>query len=183
MWWQETKPAEGGRQTVVRQGADGTREDLLPPPWNARTRVHEYGGRSYQPLPDGGVAFANFADQRLYRVPPGGGDPKPFTADTGDRFADFVLSPSEDELWCVRERHADGRISRAIVAVPLDGSAVNDADAVRVLVTGSGFFAFPTPSPDGQPSSPGSAGITPGCHGTAPSCGWPASTRRLTIGC
>jgi dipeptidyl aminopeptidase/acylaminoacyl peptidase len=150
VWWQETKPAEGGRQTVIRQGRDGPREDLLPAPWNARTRVHEYGGRSYQPLPDGAMVFANFADQRLYRVPAGGGDPKPVTANSGDRFADFVLSPSEDELWCVRERHTDGQITRAIVAVPLDGSAADEADAVRVLVTGSGFFAFPTPSPDGR---------------------------------
>ena len=44
IWWQETRPDEGGRQTVVRQGPDGSSADLLPPPWNARTRVHEYGG-------------------------------------------------------------------------------------------------------------------------------------------
>ena len=44
---------------------------------------------------------------------------------------------------------ADGGVSRAIVAVPLDGSAADAADAVRVLVTGADFFAFPTPSPDG----------------------------------
>jgi len=150
VWWQETKPAESGRQTVVRQGPDGVRAELLPAPWNARTRVHEYGGRSYQPLPDGGMAFANFTDQRLYRVPAGGGAPSPLTADSGDRFADFVLSPAQDELWCVREQHADGQIARAIVAVPLDGSATRHQDAVRVLVTGSDFFAFPTPSPDGS---------------------------------
>ena len=42
-----------------------------------------------------------------------------------------------------------GRISRAIVAVPLDGSAAEDPAAVRVLVTGSDFYAYPTPSPDG----------------------------------
>jgi len=140
VWWQETKPAEGGRQTVVRDGAD-----LLPAQWNARTRVHEYGGRSYHPLPDGGFVFANFADQRLYRMPESGGDPKPLTADTGDRYADFVLSPSGDELWCVREHHGHHGVTRAIVTVPLDGSA-----AVRELVTGSDFFAFPTPSPDGR---------------------------------
>ena len=37
------------------------------------------------------------------------------------------------------------KVNRAIVAVPLDGSA-----AIRVLVTGADFFAFPTPSPDGS---------------------------------
>jgi dipeptidyl aminopeptidase/acylaminoacyl peptidase len=129
-------------------------------PWNARTRVHEYGGRSYLPLPDG-LVFANFPDQRLYR---GGeaesvsADPVPLTPVAGeaaaDRFADFVLSPDGTEVWCVREQHsagqdADGRVSRAIVAVPLDGSAADDPGAVRVLVSGSDFYAYPAPSPDG----------------------------------
>jgi dipeptidyl aminopeptidase/acylaminoacyl peptidase len=192
VWWQETRPAEGGRVAVVRQGPDGVRRDLLPVPWNARTRVHEYGGRSYLPLPDG-FLFANFADQRLYRCWPGpggsggprgfggedfpprsGGFPRgvrgdgsprdkavappgltqPLTAapdeEAADRFADFVLSPGGDEVWCVRERHAGRRITRAIVAVPLDGSAAGDAGAVRVLVSGSDFYAFPAPSPDGS---------------------------------
>jgi dipeptidyl aminopeptidase/acylaminoacyl peptidase len=61
-----------------------------------------------------------------------------------------VLSPGGDEVWCVRERHAGRRITRAIVAVPLDGSAADDAGAVRVLVSGSDFYAFPAPSPDGS---------------------------------
>ena len=151
VWWQETRPADGGR--LVGQGPDGLRRDLLPAPWNARTRVHEYGGRSYLPLPDG-FLFANFADQRLYLCRTGGAaEPEPLTAASeaaADRFADFVLSPGGDEVWCVRERHADGRITRAIVAVPLDGSAADAADAVRVLVSGSDFYAFPAPSPDGR---------------------------------
>ena len=158
VWWQETRPSEGGRVAVVGQGPDGVRRDLLPMPWNARTRVHEYGGRSYLPLSDG-FLFANFTDQRLYRCRTAGGageEPEPLTAAASeaaaDRFADFVLSPGADEVWCVRERHAGGRITRAIVAVPLDGSAAGDADnrgPVRVLVSGSDFYAFPAPSPDG----------------------------------
>jgi dipeptidyl aminopeptidase/acylaminoacyl peptidase len=123
-----------------------------------------------------GFVFANFADQRLYRCGPeepsrpeargvsggssplGATEPEPLTAaasdDTADRFADFVLSPGGDEVWCVRERHragqaGAGRVRRAIVAVPLDGSAAEDPGAVRELVSGSDFFAYPTPSPDG----------------------------------
>ncbi len=161
VWWQETRPSEGGRLAVVTQGPDGISRDLLPLPWNARTRVHEYGGKSYLPLPDGFI-FANFSDQRLYRcgVPesPGRAEPVPLTPApddlTADRFADLVLSPGGNEVWCVRERHSagpegGGRVSRAIVAVPLDGSAAEDPGAVRVLVTGSDFYAFPAPSPDG----------------------------------
>jgi dipeptidyl aminopeptidase/acylaminoacyl peptidase len=154
VWWQETRPSEGGRLAVVCQGTDGVRREVLPAPWNARTRVHEYGGQSYLPLPDG-FLFANFTDQRLYRCrPSSSAGPEALTAAPGeeaaDRFADFVLAPGGDEVWCVRERHAGGRITRAIVAVPLDGSAADDARAVRVLVSGSDFYAFPSPSPDGS---------------------------------
>jgi dipeptidyl aminopeptidase/acylaminoacyl peptidase len=155
VWWQETRPSEAGRLAVAVQGPDGVRRDLLPAPWNARTRVHEYGGQSYLPLPDG-FLFANFADQRLYRCRAARpeAEPEPLTAaaseKAADRFADFVLAPGGNEVWCVRERHAAGRITRAIVAVPLDGSAARDADAIRVLVSGSDFYAFPAPSPDGS---------------------------------
>ena len=136
VWWQEGRPAEGGRTTIVRDG-----EELLPAPWNARTRVHEYGGRSYLPLPGGGFVFSNFEDQRLYLVPMDS-SPVPLTTAGGDRYADLTAGP-DGELWCVRERHHDGAISRAIVAVTPDGG-------VRELVTGADFFAFPTPSPDGR---------------------------------
>ena len=51
VWWQEGRPDEGGRVTVVHCDAAGNRRALLPAPWNARTRVHEYGGRSYLPVP------------------------------------------------------------------------------------------------------------------------------------
>ena len=162
VWWQESRPAEGGRLAIVCQGPDGISRDLLPMAWNARTRVHEYGGKSYLPLP-GGFVFAHFGDQRLYRcaftsqpgpAEPGPAEPEPLTPapgeDAADRFADFVLSPHRDEVWCIRERQdGTGRISRAIVAVPLDGSAADDPAAVRVLVSGSDFYAYPTPSPDG----------------------------------
>jgi dipeptidyl aminopeptidase/acylaminoacyl peptidase len=177
-WWQETRPQEGGRMTVMHHSG-GRRTELLPAPWNARTRVHEYGGRSYLPVPRSALAgaggaktargyqivFANFADQRLYLTGRGKDDPTVLTPDpaavpydsgsgslpvAGLRYADMVLSPDSQEIWCVQERHEDGKVSRAIVAVPLDGSAAQKPEAVRILVDGADFFAFPTPSPDGN---------------------------------
>ena len=214
VWWQEVRPDEGGRTTVVHRAADGRRTELLSAPWNARTRVHEYGGRSYLPVPGTvpgawAIVFANYADQRLYVTATasgaatdsaagagpsaaadagtgagaggatggragdgtGGGTNPPAeagaaagTTDTkrpqaltpepvepaGIRYADLVLSPDRAEVWCVCERHEEDRVSRAIVAVPLDGSAAHDPGAIRTLVTGSDFYAFPTPSPDGS---------------------------------
>jgi dipeptidyl aminopeptidase/acylaminoacyl peptidase len=181
VWWQERRPAENGRTAIMASaGASGEPRELLPAPWNARTRVHEYGGKSYLAVPSlslaGGfdLVFANFADQRLYAaggsISPGTGEagiePVPLTpADGGFRFADLVLSPDGQEIWCVREtvRPVDGdgvpdgfhvgggvAVRRDIVAVPLDGSAAADPAALRVLVSGAQFFAFPTPSPDGS---------------------------------
>ncbi len=47
LYWQELRPKEGGRMTVVRHAADGAKTDLTPAPFNARTSVHEYGGGAY----------------------------------------------------------------------------------------------------------------------------------------
>ncbi len=159
VWWTEGRPAEGGRQVIV----SAMRGDLLPPPWNARTRVHEYGGRCWLPVrtPTDGTAvvFAEWSDQRLYRLGLGGdAPPQPLTPEPSTtaalRYADPVLSPDGLETWWVREEHVGegtaADVSRAIVAVPLDGSAADDPSAVRVIVSGSRFLAFPSPSPDGD---------------------------------
>jgi|HubBroStandDraft_1064217.scaffolds.fasta_scaffold01912_2 dipeptidyl aminopeptidase/acylaminoacyl peptidase len=175
IWWQEDQPEDGGRRIVVRRGSDGVTTKLLPAPWSARTRVHEYGGVSYLPVPsqialatlggDGSAAkepeppivFANLSDQRLYlagrAVAEGTGQPVPLTPDPAGetlRYADFALSGDQAAIWCVREQHSGGKVTRAIVSVPLDGSGATDPGAIRTLVTGFDFFAFPTPSPDGQ---------------------------------
>ena len=45
VWWQEGRPSEDGRTTVMTSGSQGSgARELLPAPWSARTRVHEYGG-------------------------------------------------------------------------------------------------------------------------------------------
>lgn len=157
VWWAEDRPAEGGRTSVLARRADGRVEELLPAPWSARSRVHEYGGRAFLslPVPGGGDAlvFVHFADQRLYRLDPGASQPRPLTPAPatagGLRYADLVLSPDRAEIWCVRERHRDGDLDRQIVAVPTDGRAAADPAAVREVVGGSRFLANPRRSPDG----------------------------------
>ncbi|MCA2183035.1 prolyl oligopeptidase family serine peptidase [Nonomuraea glycinis] len=140
-WWTEDRPEEGGRTTIVHRAADGTRRELLPAPWCARTRVHEYGGRPYTVTADGQVIFANLADQRLYLLD---GTITPLTPEGENaRYADLLVH--DGHVWCVRERHTgDGKISRAIVSIPLSGGPA------REHVTGHDFYAFPTISPDGR---------------------------------
>jgi dienelactone hydrolase len=145
VWWTEGRPAEGGRNVVVRRRPDGRIEDVLPAPWNARTRVHEYGGKAWTVSGDT-LVFSNFADQRLWRLVPGD-EPVALTPEpsepAGARFAELIIVG--EEAWCVRELHEDGRVSRALVAVPLDGYG-----EVRELLSGSDFLAHPRLSPDGR---------------------------------
>ncbi|WP_324788047.1 prolyl oligopeptidase family serine peptidase [Streptomyces sp. H51] len=159
-WWTEPRPAEGGRRTLVRRHADGGEESVLPAPWNVRSRVIEYGGQPWagtvvdgEPL----VVFVNFADQRLYRYRPGG-EPMPLTPVSpvggGLRWAEPQLPAGRGEVWCVLEEFTgDGPtdVRRVLAAVPLDGSAAQDRDAVRELSDGRHrFVTGPRLSPDGR---------------------------------
>ncbi|MCT9076661.1 LpqB family beta-propeller domain-containing protein [Streptomyces fulvoviolaceus] len=158
-WWTEPRPTEGGRRTLVRRRADGTEESVLPAPWNVRSRVVEYGGQPWAGAPTGGgplVVFVNFADQRLYRYEPGGA-PQPLTPVSlvggGLRWADPQVRPELGEVWCVLEEFTgDGPtdVRRVLAAVPLDGSAAQDRDAVRELTDDRHrFVTGPRVSPDG----------------------------------
>ncbi len=158
-WWTEPRPAEGGRRALVRRGADGTEESVLPAPWNVRSRVIEYGGQPWagavvddEPL----VVFVDFADQRLYRYRPGG-TPSPLTPVSpiggGLRWADPQVLADRGEVWCVLEEFTgDGPVDvrRVLAAVPLDGSAAQDRDGVRELTDDRHrFVTGPRLSPDG----------------------------------
>jgi len=149
VYWTEGRPAEAGRNVLVRRAPDGATVDVTPAPFNARTRVHEYGGGAV--LVDRGVViFSNFADQRLYRVAPGG-TPEAITPDGALRYADCVVDPARNRLICVREDHSEtalaehGEAVNTIAAIALDGS-----ETQHVLVAGNDFYSTPRLSPDGH---------------------------------
>lgn len=153
-WWTEPRPAEGGRRTLVR---GGTRDSVLPAPWNVRSRVMEYGGHPWDgavPVDGGGplLVFTHFDDQRLYRYEPGG-EPRPLTP-PGPRWAEPRLLLDRGEVWCVLEESTgDGPsdVRRVLAAVPLDGSAADDRAAVRELTAERHrFVTGPRLSPDGR---------------------------------
>lgn len=148
VYWLEGRPTEGGRYVVVRRSADGSIADVTPQGFNARTRVHEYGGGSYF-VSSSTVYFSNFSDQRLYRQD-SGDDPIEVTPDpeiqSGLRFADGVALPDGRTAVCIQERHfADREAVNEVVRLTLDGSR-----APQVLVTGNDFYAFPRVSADGN---------------------------------
>lgn len=68
IYWSEMRPTENGRYAIVKY-SKGSAEEMLPLEFNARTRVHEYGGAAFT-VHQGTIYFTNFKDQRLYRLEP-----------------------------------------------------------------------------------------------------------------
>jgi len=143
IYWNETRPTEGGRNVIVRRSADGATTDITPPGFNARTTVHEYGDGAYT-VDAGVVYFSNFADQRLYRQEMDM-SPQPITPATDMRYADGVIDRRRGRMICVREDHTGaGEAVNTIVALALDGSGES-----VVLAHGYDFYSTPRLSPDG----------------------------------
>src|SRR5688572_19722899 len=145
IYWVEMRPSEGGRQVIVRREASGAVSDVNPPPFNARTRVHEYGGGDYV-VSEGVVYFSNFADQRLYRQVLGG-EPQAITPEDQFRYADGVVDTKRRRLICVREDHQDANREpvNTLVSIQLNGAESHG----EVLVEGNDFYSSPRLSPDG----------------------------------
>jgi dipeptidyl aminopeptidase/acylaminoacyl peptidase len=144
IYWLESRPQEAGRSVVVSQR---TGKDVLPAPFNARTRVHEYGGGA-RTVADGVLYFSHFADQRLYSLTPGAAEPQPLTPEGPEkgalRYADGVIDQRRGAWLGVREDHSvSGR-------EPVNAIVRVDAHGIAVLASGHDFYSSPRLSPDGR---------------------------------
>ena len=141
VYWVEGRPAEAGRNVVVRW-RDGQRQDIIAEPFNVRTRVHEYGGGAF--TVDGGVlVFANDADGRLYVQEPAA-EARLITPSDNRRYADLTIDRWRHRIICVQEDHrGEGEPVNALVTVPLAGGEPLD------LWGGTDFVSSPRLSPDG----------------------------------
>ncbi len=145
IYWLEGRPIEGGRNALVRRAPDGTIADVTPREMNVRTRVHEYGGGAYA-VADGVVYFANFGDQRVYRLGRDGAA-QPLTAEGQFFYADFAVAGARQQLVCVREDHSGGgEPVNTLVRIPLAG----DPATGEVIASGYDFYSTPRLSPDGS---------------------------------
>ena len=147
VYWVEGRPTEGGRSVVVRRSPSGAIDDIGPDDFNARTRVHEYGGGAYG-VSDGMVFATRFSDQRLYRID-AEGEAEPITPEpgvtAGVRFADMVIR--NDWAIAVRETHPaeEGEPRNDLVRLDLTG-----ATPPLRIAAGHDFYAVPRLSPDGS---------------------------------
>jgi dipeptidyl aminopeptidase/acylaminoacyl peptidase len=136
IYWLEGRPTEGGRNVLVRQTPDGAIKDVTPPPFNVRTRVHEYGGGSLL-IADGTIYFSNFSDQRIYKQRPDS-EPQPLTAESQRRYADYIIDSQQNRLIAVCEDHSpEGEPENTIVSIDLK------TGEVQTLVSGRDFYTSP----------------------------------------
>jgi hypothetical protein len=147
-WWLEGRPDERGRQALIRREQDGTQVRMTPEGFNARSRVHEYGGGATLVSGDL-VVVSDFVTGRLHRVVA----PEQLEVLTPEhewRYADMVHDAAHNRLIAVREDHepatvaSHGEWNNEMVAIDLATGAVS------VLLSGADFYAAPRISPDGS---------------------------------
>ncbi len=148
VYWSESRPEEGGRGVIMRGRPGEDWAELLPAPYSARSRVHEYGGGEFL-VAGGRIFFTNDKDQDIYVLEIGepGVKPRRLTDEPDMRFADFAHDAKHDRLIAVTERQSqDDYPENLLVSIALGGEG---GGAVEALVEGRDFYACPRVNPDG----------------------------------
>ncbi len=149
VYWSEGRPSEKGRAPVMRWTAGDGVEELLPPPYSARSRVHEYGGAEFLVAGDA-LYFVNDTDQDVYAADLTGGAKPSFrrvTTIADTRFADFAWDRSRNRLIAVGETHGPAALPQnALWHIPC-GEA---AEGACIAHQGRDFYASPRISPGGD---------------------------------
>ena len=143
IYWIERRPSEQGRCAIVcRESAETI--DLLPLPFNARSRAHEYGGGVYCVHKDT-LYFINDADQDVYSVCKGQ-TPVRLTHAQKLRFADLCFDAKRNRLLCICEDYSKD------APEPTNYLAAIDCNSgkVQTLHAGHDFYASVKISPDGN---------------------------------
>ncbi len=146
LYWSEGRPDEGGRGVIMRIGADGAVEEVLPRPFSARSKVHEYGGGEYL-VADGIVYFVEADTQDVSLIEPGN-SPRRLTSQSDTRFADMTHDGARNRLITVAEHHGSGAHIPENYLAAIDLSCRGEKP-VETIVSGKDFYAAPRVSPDG----------------------------------
>ena len=149
IYWSEGRPAEKGRAPVMRWTKEAGVSELLPAPYSARSRVHEYGGGEFL-VAGGTLFFVNDADQDVYAMDlaAGAGHIRRLTNLPRTRFADFAWDGLRNRLIAVGETHGDGHGElprNALWTIP----AGEPGAAPAPLLEGHDFYASPRISANG----------------------------------
>jgi len=133
LFYIERRPQEAGRCVIVKI-TEGHAEDILPAPYSARSRVHEYGGGSYC-VHENMLFFINDSNQDIYLVR----DEKisRVTSTENQRFADFSYDKKFQRLIAICETHENGNVENSIVSIEINSGEIASIES------GNDFYASP----------------------------------------
>src|SRR3990167_7843129 len=107
IYWNETRPTEKGRSVIVKWD-NNQAKDVLLKEYNARTRVHEYGGGSFT-VHEGTLYFSNFTNQHFYSLSPHG-ILNDLTKDDTKRYANPIFDTKHHCIFAIEEEHQSEKI-------------------------------------------------------------------------
>ncbi|MCJ8324874.1 MAG: S9 family peptidase [Rhizobiales bacterium] len=155
VYWTESRPDDGGRATIVKRDVDGQLSDMFDAPFNAASKVHEYGGGEFGLSADY-LVFVNAKDQDLYKIDLARkSPPQRLTNISNMRFGDIQIYG--DEIVAVAELHdPDAAVSNMpenlLVRLPLTADMATEIEIIAPskLYGGRDFYAYPRVSPCGK---------------------------------
>lgn len=148
VFWSETDPQTATTLLYRYQHSTQATNVFTPAEFSVRSRVYEYGGASFNLLPQG-VVFTNEADQQVY-LQPWHGTPQQLTDNSQCRYADMQFDAHCNSIIAIEETHHCDRVEHRLVNISLDSSATAAQHTITVLSAGSDFYAAPRISPNGQ---------------------------------
>lgn len=158
LFWVEFRPENNGRTVLCHRSWQGELQDLTPESFTVRSRVYEYGGKSWCLLGETSsqqLAFVNGADQQVWLQQVSAGEspqlqhqlqPVQLTRETACRYGDLICDPQRQRIIAVQEKAtADPtQPDHSLVAISLQSGAVT------CLSEGQDFYASPTLSNKGD---------------------------------
>ncbi len=157
IYYIERRPQENGRCVIVKVTNGGTdndtdenSDDLLPQPYSARSRVHEYGGGCYcindTEKNSSIIYFINDSDQDIYSIANNKHSNNKCTRITqspDQRFADFSYDKKFHRLIAIAETHTTDSESKHTTVINSIVSIDIDSGKITTMVTGNDFYASP----------------------------------------
>ena len=153
LYYIERRPQEKGRCVIVKATDGDTNDssyDLLPAPYSARSRVHEYGGGCYciddndkeSPI----IYFINDSDQDIYSIANNKHSNNTCTRITqspDQRFADFSYDKKFHRLVAIAETHTTDSESKHTTVINSIVSIDLNSGEITTMVAGNDFYASP----------------------------------------
>ncbi|MBI3211995.1 MAG: S9 family peptidase, partial [Simkania negevensis] len=116
----------------------------LPPPYYARTMVHEYGGGSFI-VHQATLYFSNFKDQTFMALSIQTGQIKPLTSGGIKRIANPIFDPLRHLIYAVQEDHLEnGKVLNSLVLIDPKGKR-----SLKTVHSGYDFYSSPALHPKG----------------------------------